>query len=118
MEQTSYFLYAAIISNIVLTIFIIFIFVLCIIIMIFIIDMTSIFMVAMLFITIGTISDTNLFVYTRSGLGTQGGLAQVYQQYTSSVPRVYLTAVYHWCFDIVPIPHMFEEYQRFTQKVN
>ena len=61
--------------------------------MIFIIDVTSIFMVAMIFI-IGTISDTNLFVYTRSGLGTQGGLAQVYQQYTSSGPRVYLTAVY------------------------
>ena len=83
--------------------------------MIFIIDVTSIFMVAMIFITIGTISDTNLFVYTRSGLGTHGGLAQ---QCTSSGPRVYLTAVYHWCFDIVPIPHMFEEYQRFTQKVN
>ena len=79
--------------------------------MIFIIDVTSIFMVARIFITIGTISDTNLFVYTRSGLGTHGGLAQVYQQCTSS-------AVYHWCFDIVPIPHMFEEYQRFTQKVN
>ena len=86
--------------------------------MIFIIDVTSIFMVAMIFIIIGTISDTNLFVYTRSDLGTHGGLAQVYQQCTSSGPRVYLTAVYHWCFDIVPIPHMFEEYQRFTQKVN
>ena len=53
------------------------------IIMIFIIDATSIFMVAMIFITIGTISDTNLFVYTRSGLGTHGGLAQVY------VPAIY-----------------------------
>ena len=86
--------------------------------MIFNIDVTSIFMVAMIFIIIGTISDTNLFVYTRSDLGTHGGLAQVYQQCTSSGPRVYLTAVYHWCFDIVPIPHMFKEYQRFTQKVN
>ena len=83
--------------------------------MIFIIDVTSIFMV---FIIISTISDTNLFVYTRSDLGTHGGLAQVYQLCTSSGLRVYLTAVYHWCFDIVPIPHMFEEYQRFTQKVN
>ena len=61
--------------------------------MIFIIGVTSIFMVAMIFI-IGTLSDSNLFVYTRVDLGTQGGLAQVHQQYTSSGPKVYLTALY------------------------